>query len=121
MPVKIINKGGKAVIKASESLTVEQADSLHGRLRDALEGEFKSVVIDLSGATELDVSCLQVLCAAHKSAARRKVDISLSMMPALVEQAVSAAGFHKHEVCEAGINETCLWTSRESAETHGKI
>ena len=121
MPVKIINKGGKAVVEASESLTVEQADHLYDRLRDALEGKYKSVVIDLSGATELDVSCLQVLCSAHKSAARMNKGISLSMVPALVEQAVSAAGFHKHEVCEPEINATCLWTSRGTAETHGKL
>ena len=120
MPVKIINKGGRAIVEASESLTVEQADHLYDRLRDALEGKYKSVVIDLSGTTELDVSCLQVLCAAHKSAARMNMDISLSMMPALVEQAVSVAGFHKHEVCESELNATCLWTSRETAKTNGK-
>ena len=120
MPVRIINKRGRAIVEASESLTVEEADHLYERLRDALEDKYKSVVIDLSGTTDMDVSCLQVLCAAHKSAARMNKDISLSMVPALVEQAVAAAGFHKHEVCEPDLNATCLWTSRETTEKNGK-
>ena len=119
MPVRIINKGGNAVVEASGSLSAEEARDLHARLTDALEGRYKSVSIDLSAVTELDVPCMQVLCAAHKSADKREMTISISMLPQAVEQAVSAAGILRNDTCGKDITTTCLWSRGGAAGAHG--
>jgi anti-anti-sigma regulatory factor len=58
-------------------LTVTHADPIAATLLEAL-GASEAVTIDLSGATGIDVSFLQILIAANKSAARNRKTLKIA-------------------------------------------
>ncbi len=58
------------------ALTVPRADEIQGRILATLNVP-GAVAIDVSGATEIDVSFLQILVAAHKTASSLRKPLSL--------------------------------------------
>jgi ABC-type transporter Mla MlaB component len=57
--------------------TIRTIDALHGRLADALSRQ-DHLHIDVSGLTEVDMSFIQLVLAAHKSAERDGKRLSLA-------------------------------------------
>ena len=57
-------------------LTVPTAAAIRDQLLAALDGS-PAVTVDISGATEIDVTFLQILVAAQRSAQARGTDLSL--------------------------------------------
>jgi anti-anti-sigma regulatory factor len=109
MPVKTARKGKCSFIEATGSLGVEQSGELLESLRKALSGSDMKISLDLSGVTESDISALQIICSAHKSAARRGKTFYISRIAPELGQAASDSGFTLRSDCAADLSKTCPW------------
>lgn len=58
-------------LSLSGALTVPNAEVIQGKILDAFEAGSPSLTIDVSEASEIDISFLQILIAAQKSASAR--------------------------------------------------
>ena len=105
---------GKQVLKVSGGVTVNHACGLHEALTAALEGG-SELQVDLSGVTDMDLSGLQLLCAAHQSALRggKWMHITDGGNTTFRDKA-DRAGFHRHEGCARDISYSCIWVGGES-------
>jgi anti-anti-sigma factor len=80
-------------LSLSGSLNVDRATSLQGELSSAL-GEAKYVLVDLSGVEEIDLSALQILYAARRSAKAANKELHLvGSMSSKVVKRLAACGF----------------------------
>lgn len=81
----------KRVVLAGD-LTIRTAKSLHGELLAAL-GQHDRLEIDCTDAAEVDLSFIQLLIAARKSAARAGKTLAVRHAPGgVVEDALRRAG-----------------------------
>ena len=93
-------------------LTVARADELRMLLIKALI-DSDSVQVDFGPVAEVDLSCLQLLCAAHRSAGRIKRGFSLSAAwPDRFKQTVEEAGYARLAGCRFDADHSCLWIKR---------
>ncbi len=102
--------GQPTVIVMDGDLTVENAVELKNKLRAAIETS-ESVVIQCSDSARVDISFLQLACAAYRTAlgAGRNLKFS-SAIPGSLTRAVQSAGFAYHPVWNCDSNrgkETC--------------
>jgi len=100
--------GDTAAIVAGGRLTVSQAGNLCQKLLEAFERSSR-VELALHDVQEADLSFLQLLCAAHRTAAARGVSFLLSGLEAAdpVLRLIREAGVRRGVGCP----ETCLWPS----------
>ena len=84
-----------------------------GELKEAFAAAFTEsdhVVLDLARGTEVDLSFLQLVCAAHKSASRTHKQLTLSgERPECLRQAIEEAGFLPLKGCRDVSGNGCLW------------
>jgi anti-anti-sigma regulatory factor len=86
------------VIVVEGDLTVENAGELQKKLRAAIETS-ESVVIQFSDNTRIDISFLQLACAAYRFALESGRDLKLSpAIPDSLMRAVQSSGFAYHPV-----------------------
>jgi ABC-type transporter Mla MlaB component len=97
-----------ATLFISGPMTIEDAAHLKTSLVDALAVSFL-IEVDLNATDTIDLSCLQVLCSAHRAAVqagkklfvRRKSDAPITCL--------EDAGFPRHSGCLQKEGEPCLW------------
>jgi anti-anti-sigma regulatory factor len=101
--------GNKGVITLEGELTLPHAEELKGVFIKALQ-DADEVSIDFKNVRDVDLSCLQLFCAAHRSAVRLKKHVTFSKKPptALLE-AAETAGFTHLKGCKLGSAISCLW------------
>jgi len=107
------SSNSSATIHLDGALTVHCAGELKKVLQDALDradhvtGSFRDV-------TEVDVSCLQLLCSAHRTAVSRGKIFALDGKGTeALRHAVHEAGYARHTGCSNDCNNSCLWTGGE--------
>ena len=102
-------------IEFSGSLTVARAVEVREALLQAMApGEDVEVVIGDIAA--VDLTFLQILCAAHRAAVERGRQVCLAKdLPALLQQTIDISGFARHESCPRGGSAPCLWQNRTRA------
>lgn len=111
MGATLNRSGDKAVITLDGDATLPQAEELRSALIKALI-DSDDVAIVLENVREVDLSCLQLLCSAHRSAARLKKRVALSGdLPAVFRDTVAAAGFDRLKGCKLDTEKSCLWTA----------
>lgn len=116
MTFKITKKGNKRVITFEGDLTLQNAEKMKKALLKSLETAGQ-VTLKLDRVTSLDLSCLQLLCSAHRTAVRKNRPITLSIScPELFQRFVREAGFIRHIGCEMDHKKSCLWIC-EAAQT----
>ena len=102
----------QGIITLEGNLTVTQAEELRMLLIKALV-DADHVHVDFGSLTGVDLSCLQLLCSAHRSASRIKRRFSLSAdWPELFKQTVEDAGYPRLTGCRLDVDHSCLWTKR---------
>jgi len=105
--------GNVAVLAVSGPVTVERACELKEILMKALQGA-DQVVFDLEGMTEVDLSCLQILCSAHRTATRLNKSITLgNVRPEVFTSALECSGFERHTGCVLDTTKSCLWVKEK--------
>ncbi|MCK4911890.1 MAG: STAS domain-containing protein [Thermodesulfovibrionales bacterium] len=103
-------KEGAIRINASGSLTIESAGELHKVLRQELENSM-SVSLDLGNISDVDVTGLQLLCSAHRTARTSGKHMSIEKASEGLLDHVDRSGYIHHRGCPEEF-EPCLW-SRE--------
>lgn len=82
-------------------LSVTNAAELYNLLKDIL-GTAEKVSIDLSTATGIDISILQLICSAHQSALTYGVKLEIEGTDSqLFSDVCDTAGFSSHRVCNS--------------------
>ncbi len=107
-----LEEGGTGKLILDGDMTVQRAGELKAALIEALD-KANSVVIDLENITDADLSCLQLLCSAHRTALKTNKSVSLSeKAPQFFWDTVKKAGYScKDPGCD---NENCLWIGGNS-------
>lgn len=101
--------GKQGNITLDGNLTVGQAEGLRMLLIKALI-DADAIRVDFGAVTDVDLSCIQLLCSAHRSATRMKRNVSLSGdWPELLKKIVEEAGYARHNGCCLDVDNSCLW------------
>jgi anti-anti-sigma regulatory factor len=101
--------GSARVLKLKGRCTIEHAAELKAVLIDALHGQ-EDLVVSLDGVSELDLSCLQLLCSAHGTSLKRNKSFTLDgIFPEAFKQIVKDAGFLGAMSCLHDPGADCPW------------
>jgi len=100
---------GKALVSLEGELTVARAAVVKDSLVRAINSA-DSIVINLDKVSGMDLSCLQLLCSAHRTAARRGKVLAIKdqSLPLLLE-ARRNAGFIYSKQCRYVSTDDCFW------------
>jgi len=97
------------ILALKGALTIECANELKSMLLDALNKK-DHVVLNLEGVKEVDLSCLQLLCSAHRTSLKFHKQLTLAgRQPESFQQAVRDAGFTRQVGCHKDPHQKCLW------------
>jgi anti-anti-sigma factor len=109
MRLTVDKSGKKGVLKLKGMLTISQADDL----KNALIKAFKKVTeleVDLKKVDEIDISCLQLLCSAHKTAVKSRKRLVLGGdVPEEIVQNIMHSGYYRPVGCINKQKDKCLW------------
>ena len=108
----------KGTIQLEGDLTLPNAAELRSILIKALINA-DAVTIKFGDVQDLDLSCLQLLCSAHRSAVRLKKQIQFEgSLPKILQETADAAGYLRLKGCQLGSEKSCFWISA-GGEHHG--
>lgn len=101
--------GKSHTIALQGSWTIERALELKNMLL-AAAGDAQDVVIATEELTEMDLACLQVLCAAHQTFAQQDRAFGLNASrSAAFKKVVREAGYARDRGCRHNFSQSCLW------------
>jgi anti-anti-sigma regulatory factor len=104
----IENRGNAKVLHLSGELVIQHANRLRSGFIESLR-DANRIEIDLSAATDVDISFLQLLCSAHKSAIHAGKSVALDYSRStVVTETIQRAGYFRHTGCMG--NEKCFWS-----------
>lgn len=102
-------KDGITTINSGERLTIENATAFANSVREALAA-CNTVAIEFAAQVEVDVTALQILCSACKTAATEgKILIQQGSTPESLWQLIAAAGAEHPGPCHHNNNNPCIW------------
>jgi anti-anti-sigma regulatory factor len=109
MTVEFETSGDTGVLTLSGELTVGHMAELKAALLTCM-GRVNRVTVMLGRVTALDLSCLQVLCSAHRSFhLKSKVLRVCGEGRAILRQEALRAGLMEKISCDFSREEACLW------------
>jgi anti-anti-sigma regulatory factor len=101
--------GKVGVLRLAGEVTVQQAEELKENLMQAL-GKVENIYVDISSVSVADLSFLQLVCAAHRTAVTMQKGFHLSEpIPQHFRHLAEAAGFKRHTSCRLDATKTCIW------------
>jgi len=109
---------GRAIISFEGDLTLPHAEEIRSLLIKALVNA-DAVGLRFAEVHDVDLSCLQLLCSAHRSAVRLKKRITIEGgAPQALKDAADAAGYSRQKGCKLDSDRSCIWTAVEGGN-HG--
>lgn len=112
MEADITLSGTTATLNLGGSLTVPYATQLKGLLMQGL-GQAETIVIQFRDLVDVDLSIIQLLCAAHRMSVKlnKRLLFGGDNMPEIFIKAVDRSGFRRHIGCSFDMQENCVWAS----------
>jgi anti-anti-sigma regulatory factor len=108
MELKVRRKGKTRILNAHGTLAIEDAEALKKSLVSCID-KANEVIFDIEGMEDVDLSCLELMCSAHKTAERSEKKILIKGSPsAALWNSIEDAGYFSRSVCETG-SENCIW------------
>lgn len=102
-------EGGEVLITSGGRLTIEETTEFAKLIRTGL-AEAKGVAVRFASELEADITVLQVLCSACKTAAAEGKTFSChGAIPKALVDLVAAAGAERHGVCKQNNDGLCSW------------
>ena len=96
-------------LKLDGEWTIERAQELKQLLLDAI-GRAQHLILDAGKLTAADLSCLQILCSAHRTSVRAGIRITIKSSPSeVLKRAANDAGFFRTVNCRNIELADCLW------------
>jgi ABC-type transporter Mla MlaB component len=106
---RVETNGREKILHLSGELLIDYAGQLRNILIDYLKDTDRAK-IDISSATAIDISCLQLFCAAHKTSAEMDKVLDLLDAPSAVfADTVRRAGCIRPCGCTLDKVTPCLW------------
>ncbi|MDD5642731.1 MAG: STAS domain-containing protein [Syntrophales bacterium] len=97
------------VLKFAGDLTIDNAQELHRVLLAALDNATE-ISLTFAEVTAVDLSFVQLLCAAHRTAIRADKTLKLAdPRPEVLKAAVRETGFIRERGCNLDSQGSCLW------------
>ena len=97
-----------STLSISGPMTIEDAANLKTALAGVIADSFR-IEVDLNAVAAIDLSCLQVLCSAHRAAVHSGKKLSIRSTPEALLTCLEDAGFPRHSGCLQQEGESCLW------------
>jgi len=111
MGLQIEGPNRSGTIKIKGELTVQHACQLREAILKAM-GKRRALLVHLEGLTEVDLSGLQVLCSAHRTAAAQERSIAITgKWPEALRRASEESGYTGAGSCRTSERIACLWKS----------
>ena len=91
-------------------LTIQHVAAFRDEFVRALEAS-DNILVDLSAASEVDLSFFQLLCSSHRTAVEMNKSLCLAGWPKNLLQTLEDAGFDRHVGCVLDCQGSCIWAS----------
>jgi anti-anti-sigma factor len=119
MRCKFDKSENSAVVTATGELAAGDVENLKTLLIKALI-DADRVVLDMENVSAADLSCLQLLCSAHRSAARMNKQLELRHgRTKELNRVANETGYLRRSGCRLDSEKTCLWRiSQEKGNCH---
>jgi len=116
-----VEEGKMITLQWSGDLTIRRIAELKTQVQQALAGATQ-VSIEIAAGAECDMTVMQLLCAAHRTASRQGKTLRLFReIPEQFKMIMKLAGFSRHIGCARDESGCCLWLQlhrqRVKAET----
>ena len=109
MDVQMTQSAEADVLKLTGNWNIERAHELKQTLMEKLNSGDR-ITLDLAELTEMDLSCLQLLCAAHRASLKLGKQMDLhERKSAAFERVVRNTGFTRTLGCHKNPHKNCLW------------
>lgn len=109
MDCTLEQSGTVGVLTINGALTVGCASELKAALMKALE-TVEHLILNLAAVDELDLSCLQLLCAAHRTSQKLNKQLTIAdNRPEAFRGTVCLSGYGRHIGCALDRTNSCLW------------
>jgi ABC-type transporter Mla MlaB component len=93
-------------------ITVNTAEELRTHLIKAMIN-VEELSVEFGNIGDIDLSCLQLLCSAHRSAVRMNKRVTVSgAWPDRFRKTVRDAGFERNVGCSLDSCNSCLWMKK---------
>ncbi len=120
-----VDEGEKVTLQWSGDLTIRRIAELKEQVQKALAAA-SHVSIEIAAEAECDMTVLQLLCAAHRTASRQDKSLVLcGEIPEQLKVIMNLAGFSRHIGCAKDKSGCCVWklVYRQVAEqgTHRSV
>lgn len=90
-------------------LTIQRA----AEIKKAFDGSFdgvKKLVLNLEKVDEIDLSCLQIFCSAHRTSAKMEKELVIDgECPEVLKKVIESAGFTRQTGCSKDYQKSCFW------------
>ncbi len=117
MGSKMQMSGSTCTVILEGEVTLPFAEELKKVLIKAML-DSDDIAVSMEHLQDTDLSCLQLLCSAHRSAVRLKKRIAFSGSPARIfRDTVDASGFARVRGCKLDCEKNCLWTAFSGARS----
>ncbi|HIJ82032.1 MAG TPA: STAS domain-containing protein [Desulfuromonadales bacterium] len=104
-----VRDSGEIIITSGDRLTIENAAEFSRIVREALEAA-DVVAVEFEPDVAIDITGLQILCSACKSAAGSgKKFTCRGPQPQAMTDIISSSGAERHAACKHNNDSTCLW------------
>jgi ABC-type transporter Mla MlaB component len=101
--------GDEGMLTLNGKLTIDHAAELRGNLIKTME-KANHLTIRIENVTEVDLSCLQLLCSAHRTAVSLKKNLTLNIPGrGIFPDTVKTAGYSRSCGCALSPDKSCLW------------
>ncbi len=108
---KVEESDDKKTLSINGELTIQNAAELQKVLIECLE-ETMHLTLNIENVTEIDMSCLQLLCSAHKTTIKAEKHFSINgSTSCFFQEAVNDSGYQQFSGCEQDKNNSCLWVN----------
>lgn len=100
---------GREIINLTGEFEIASARELRNAIL-AAQGRADIVVVNLREATDVDLSLLQILCSAHRSAIGENKQFTVTGCEhEAFQKVVERSGFLRHIGCDEDTHKTCMW------------
>lgn len=104
-----IRENGETVITSGDRLTIENAADFSRIIREALAVSHL-VAIQFEPSVEIDITAVQILCAACKSASDNgRIFTYQGSRPQALADIITRCGAERCAVCKQNNDSTCIW------------
>lgn len=112
MKTLIDEKTKKGTLVLSNELTVAQASAIRDALAESL-GKVSSLTVDITEASEVDLSFLQLLCSAHRTATKKdKLVVLAGRSNKALQKAITETSYRRAAGCILDNQNNCLWVDK---------